>query len=129
MSYDVALYIKNFVKTKKWFRYEQLTCCIEQFKFKGNDLRDKPCALKDNAEKLCGHAIQNWNFLRFLPIFMREFVDKNDVWQLLLKLKKIVDFVCAPQVSINQLSYLQVCIEEYLQQRQDLAISSHQAET
>jgi len=44
-----------------------------------------------------GQAVQNWNFLRWLPVLIGDKVQNadDDVWQLTLLLKEIVDMVCA----------------------------------
>ncbi|XP_046709098.1 uncharacterized protein LOC124388478 isoform X1 [Silurus meridionalis] len=57
-SYDVALYIKYFVKNK-WFTYPILNRRIRQFKYNGSDAFTKPCELNSHGAKLAGQAIQN----------------------------------------------------------------------
>jgi len=69
VSRDVALIIKHFVKNEKYFTYEQLNRLITRFKYLGSDAENKPCELKDNADKIGGHAVQNWYFLRLFATF------------------------------------------------------------
>lgn len=42
---------------------------------------------------------------------------ENYVWQLCLKLREVVDLICAPKIHTNQVAYLQMLIEEYLEMR------------
>lgn len=67
----------------------------------------KPCAVSSNGVKLSGQAIQNWNFLRLLPMIMCDKVKEpmDDVWQLTLQLKDIVEMISA---------HCQILIQEYL---------------
>lgn len=37
LEYDVALYLKYFIKKKKRLTYSDLNRCIKQFKYKGSD--------------------------------------------------------------------------------------------
>uniref|UniRef100_A0A8C2CPU8 Uncharacterized protein n=1 Tax=Cyprinus carpio TaxID=7962 RepID=A0A8C2CPU8_CYPCA len=42
---------------------------------------------------------------------------EDDVWELCLKLREVVDLTCAPKINTNQVAFLKVLIEEYLQLR------------
>lgn len=122
MSYDVALYLKYFIKKKQWFTYSILNWRIKQFKYKGTDALTKPCAVNSQVPKLSGQAIQNWNFLRLLPVLIGDKVQnpEDDVWQLTLQLKDIVDMICAQTISSAQVAYLDILIQEYLESRKSL---------
>nr|XP_055051537.1 uncharacterized protein LOC129437435 [Misgurnus anguillicaudatus] len=104
LSYDVALCLKYFVKTKKWFTYSTLNRRINQFKYCASDASTKPCTVKPLAKKLSGQAIQNWNFLRLLPLLIGDLVKDtaDDVWQLILQLKDIVDMAYLSAGSLGQ---------------------------
>jgi len=119
LSYDVALYLKYFIKKKKWFTYSLLNRRIKQFKYKGSDALTKPCAVNSDVFKLSGQAIQNWNLLRLLPVLIGDKVQnpEDDVWQLTLQLKDIVDLICAQKISLSQVAYLDITIQEYLETR------------
>lgn len=106
----------------KWFKCTLLNRRIKQFKFKGSDALTKPCAVKSGALKLSGQAVQNWNFLRLLPVLIGDKVQNadDDVWQLTLQLKDIVDLVCAQKISTSQVAYLEIIIQEYLDSRKPL---------
>lgn len=64
LSYDVALYLKYFIKKKAWFTYSILNRRIKQFKYCASDASTKPCEVSPHGAKLSGQAVQNWNFLR-----------------------------------------------------------------
>lgn len=122
LSYDVALFLKYFIKTKKWFTYTLLNRRIRQFKYKGSDALTKPCCVNSGAYKLSGQAVQNWNLLRLLPVLIGDKVQNpdDDVWQLTLQLKDVVDLVCAQMISLPQVAYLDITIQEYLESRKRL---------
>jgi len=122
ISYDVALYLKYMILKKKWFTYTILNRRIRQFKYKATDACSKPCAVTPKALKLSGQAIQNWNFLRLLPLLIGDKVQdsQDNIWQLTLQLKDIVDLICAQQISKPQVAYLDILIQEYLETRKAL---------
>ena len=45
---------------------------------------------------------------------------EDNLWQLILQLKDIVDLICAQQISKAQVAYLDVLIQEYLETRKAL---------
>ncbi|KAJ8034877.1 hypothetical protein HOLleu_21895 [Holothuria leucospilota] len=122
VQYDLALFIKYFVKTKKWFTYEHLNYKVKHFKYVGNDAKSKPAEVYHSGQKLGGNASQNWCLLRLLPFLIGVKIPnyEDPVWQLFLTLKNIVDIVCAPQTSEDQIAVLQDLISEYLEYRVDL---------
>lgn len=95
---------------------------IKQFKYCASDASAKPCEVNPQAAKVPGNAIQNWNFLRLLPLIIGDQVKDtaDDVWQLTLQLKDIVDLICAQKISVPQIAYLDVLIQEYLDSRKAL---------
>lgn len=122
LSYDVALYLKYFIKKKAWFTYSILNRRINQFKYCASDASTKPCEVSPHGAKLSGQAVQNWNFLRLLPLIIGDKVKDtaDNVWQLTLQLKDIVDMICAQKISVPQVAYLDVLIQEYLESRMAL---------
>lgn len=117
VSSDLALYIQHLVIEGKHFTYSELNRRITQFKFLGSDANDKPAEVKPGSGKLSGHAVQNWCFLRLLPLFVGDKIvnpTENEVWQLVLLLRQIVELICAPAISTDQVAYLQVLIDEYI---------------
>ena len=115
LSYDVALYLKYFIKKNKWLTYSLLNRRISQFKYKGSDALTKPSPVNSELNKLSGQAIQNWNLLRLLPVLIGDKVQnpEDDVWQLTLQLKDIVDMICAQRISFSQVAYLDIIIQEF----------------
>lgn len=114
--------MKYFIKKKKWLTFTLLNRRIKQFKYKGSDALTKPSAVNSEASKLSGQAIQNWHFLRLLPVLIGDKVQnpEDDVWQLTLQLKDIVDMICAQKISVSQVAYLHIIIQEYLESRKCL---------
>lgn len=105
---------------EKNFTYVQLNRRINQFKYLGNDANNKPSEVNPGAGKLSGHAVQNWCFLRMLPVLIGDKIkcpEDSVAWQLILQLREIVELVCAPTISTGQVAYLRVLIDEYLQTR------------
>ena len=92
---------------------------IGKFVYLGSDALDKPCLVSESATRLSGHAVQNWVFLRLIPLLLYQFIqDKgNPVCIMLLKLKEIVEIVCAPTITESDVAYLIVCVEDYLFER------------
>ena len=62
------------------------------------------------------------NLLRLLPVLIGDKVQnpEDDVWQLTLQLKDIVDMICAQRISFSQVAYLDIIIQEYLDSRKYL---------
>lgn len=122
VDYDLAVALKYFIKEKKWFTYQQLNRTIVKFRCKGCDATHKPSTVGDKGHKLGGHAVQNWTLIRLLPVLIGNRIPNKDdrVWQMCLMLREVVEIVCAPCLSISQISYMQVVIEEYIEMRQEL---------
>ena len=121
VDYDLALYIKHFVVDKHWFTYELLNKQLARISFSGCDSRNMLFFVR-KGEKIGGHAVQNWWFLRFFPIVMYNYIldTENPTWELVLKLKEIVEIIVSPSIDSSQVAYLKVLVDEYLEQRKDL---------
>uniref|UniRef100_A0A8C6MD43 Zgc:113210 n=1 Tax=Nothobranchius furzeri TaxID=105023 RepID=A0A8C6MD43_NOTFU len=114
VSGDLSLYIDTLVRVEKHFTYNELNRAIAKFKHIGSDALSKPCEVK-TGQRLAGSAAQNRCLLRLLPLYIGEKIKDpvdNEVWQLCLKLRDIVELVCAPQISHNDIAYLKIMIEE-----------------
>ena len=116
---DVALILKHLIKQNKWFTYSYLNQRISQFKYRGSDKSNQPCPVTPNAEKLSGQAVQNWTLVRLLPLLVRDKINEpnDEHWQLFLKLRQIIELVCAPQISEAQIAVLNYIVDEYLEDR------------
>lgn len=82
---ELALYINHLARKEKHFSCLDLNRHIIKLKYIGNDAPNKPCKGTPGAGKLSGHAIQNWCFLKMLPVLMGNKINNpldNDVWQL-----------------------------------------------
>jgi hypothetical protein len=121
VNYDLALYIHHMVKVNKWFTYAQFNQIVTKFKYSGSDANNKPSIISEEGSKLGGHAVQNWCLLKLLPLFIGSRVNTSDpVWQLTLLLREVVELICAPEISLTQVAYLRVKLEDYLEQRVEL---------
>lgn len=59
-------------------------------------------------------AVQMWVLGRFLPVLVGDHVPEGDEnWTTFLKLLKIMDFLVAPEISVDELAYLKILIEEH----------------
>ena len=122
VAYDLAIYIKYFVKVKKFFTYSQLNRRIAQFSYQGSDAASTPSVVVEKGVKIGGQAAENWSLLRLLPIIIGEKIPDTDdpVWQLTVQLKEIVELICAPTISLSQVALLNVLIVEYLETRKEM---------
>lgn len=103
------------INEKEYFDFKCLNRRIKSFKCKGKDRNDPPKPLK-SLDELCGNAVQNWNFVRLLPLIIGDLIqDKEDpVWQLFLQLKELTEYISAPKISFSQVAYLKYIIREFL---------------
>lgn len=122
VQYDVPLYLNYFIKTKKWFSDEYFNKRIEEFRYKDFEINDKPAEWVGKSKRLKGHAVQNWCLLRLLPLYIGDKIQDytDNVWQLLLLLTDIVNYVCAQKITLPQVCHLNVIIQEYLDMRRDI---------
>jgi hypothetical protein len=123
VQYDMPLIIQYLVQ-EGIFTYSYLNEAIKHFSFCGDDARDRPPPVVCGSKKLKGHAAQNWLLLRFFPLLIAEKIlavtCNHEVWQLLLLLRSVTEFICAHRISFHQTLYLQRLIVEYLEKRQYL---------
>ena len=118
VCYDVMLYLKYMVHTKNWFDFGLINQRISEFHFHGTDKSDIPAHINITNKRLTGHAVQNWTFIRYLPLLIGDKVDSSDdVWIAVIKLREITELVTAPLLSNGQVEYLHSCTEEYLLER------------
>ncbi|KAE8744960.1 hypothetical protein FOCC_FOCC008372 [Frankliniella occidentalis] len=106
---------------KGWFDFATLNRRIRNFPYEGSDSADTPTPLK-TLKALGGNACENWTLIRLLPLLIGDLiVDKEDeMWQLYLKFKGIVEFVFAPKITVSQVLYLRSIINEFLTSVQQL---------
>ena len=85
----------------------------------GNDAQDKPADVSPGSKILSGHAVQNWYFLH-LPGDRIRNPCENAAYQLVQQLREIVELICAPAITTDQVAYLKILIEEYIYFRRQL---------
>ncbi|XP_034237354.1 uncharacterized protein LOC117642862 [Thrips palmi] len=122
ICHDLKLYIKYFI-SKGWFTLEQLNQMIEKFPYCPEDRKDRPVIIKKlQKNRIAGGAWQVWNTLRLFPLIVHGYVKNvNDpVWQLLLQLRDLSEFVFAPEIHESYLAWFQCTIYEYLATRRKL---------
>lgn len=122
VSFDVASILKHFIKQEKWFTYTHLNRKIAQFKYLGSDKNNKPNQINPKGDGLGGQALQNWCLVRLLPLIIGDKIrePENEYWQQFLRLRDIIEVVCAPQISEAQVAILNFTIDEYLEARSNL---------
>jgi len=123
VCYDVPLYLKAFVSSKVGNKLSiaVLNKRLERFPFSGSDAAVKPPQLKANLKRLSGSACQNWCLLRVLPLLIEDLVDTGTaVYQALLLLRSVTELVMAPSISVGQVAYMHVLIQDYLSRRYSL---------
>ena len=70
--------------------------------------------LKGKDNSLRQHASQKWFLFRVLPLLIGSLVPENNLyWQLILKLRNIVDIVFADEVTEGLISYLKYLIQDH----------------
>ena len=121
VQYDLPLFLKYFVENK-WFDVKLINHRLTHFSFLFLDAYSSPSSLPLRCEKLPGNASQNWCLLRFFSLLVLDRVLNyaNPVWCLYLKLKNIVEMVCAPTIVRSDLPYLKTLIVCYIDKRAEL---------
>lgn len=118
VAYDLAIYLRYFIKVKHWFTYTQLNRRITQFAYKDSNCNSCPAPVSEKANTIGGQAAENWCLLRLLPVIIGDKVDPHDpVWQLVIALIELVELVCAPSITTAQIAYLNIVVSEYLETR------------
>jgi len=118
--FDLPLFLQHFVKLKS-FSVQQLNKRIQHLELSGSESKVRPAALNEKLQRLSGLASQNWCFLHFIPLLIYDLVScADDVYQLILLLGSVVELVMAPALSVGQISYMKVLIDDYLSKRSAL---------
>lgn len=119
VDYDLALFLQFLIRTQRWFSYEVLNERIKKFP---GESSDKLNTIPTTGARLGRHAAQNRWLLRFLPVLVHNTIEdaNNEVWGLVLLLRELVEFVCAPRLSESQIVFLKGLIELYVELRQEL---------
>lgn len=119
---DVWLAFKYFVKTKKWFKIAFLNYRIKHIKVNSLARVFVPKITFKKSKKLVGSSCQIRYLLLILPLAIADFIqDYNDqVWQMILSLRRICDVCTAPCLSLYQIESLRDEIHNYIHKRKML---------
>ena len=113
---ELALASDNLIK-KKYFSLIELNEAICHFPFKWSDKTNRPNLIPANIstrKSVGGNAHENWCLLRLLPLIIGLKVPEQEpVWQMLMTLKDIVDFVMSPVHTEESICYLDSIISEH----------------
>jgi len=83
-----------------------------------SESKERPAALSEKPERLSGSARQNWCLLQFIPLLIYDLVNcLDEIYQLIMLLRSIVELVLAPVLSVGQISHMKVMIGDYLNKR------------
>lgn len=93
-------------------RLRDLNNSIENFRYKGSDLKNKPQAFKSGFE-IVGSASQKWCLLRLLPLLC-PLAQDEELFSMYVKLRVIVDHLLAPKIPTASVAYLETHISEFL---------------
>ena len=93
---------------------KQITC----FKYPRAASNDKPVPVNAQTGKVMGHAVQLWTLLRFLPLLIGvKIIDTgDDVWHMIVLLRRVVELVCCPVVTNDIVSEMNA-INDYIELR------------
>lgn len=94
---DIAMCLQILIKMKKWFSYKSLNDRLKSFP---GESSHKP------------NAIPNKGVLVIEAISVHDRIEETDsaIWQLVLLLRELAEFVCAPRLSDSQIAYMKVLI-------------------
>lgn len=117
VQYDLYLALIHFEKNYK-LKKEIINRRVENFGFLGLEKLDKPSRIPLKGRTIGGHAVQNWVFLRFVPLIIGDKINTRDeVWKMILILIQIVGIVCSPSITDRLLIHLNNLIKTYLRLR------------
>jgi len=103
------------LKKKYKLKKEIINRKIDNFAFLGLEKLDKPSRVPIKGYNIGGHAVQNWVFLRFIPLIIGDKINrKDDVWKMIIILIQVVGIICSPSISNELLIHLDSLIKKYL---------------
>ena len=87
--------------------------------FEDHYSNDRPPVIPVYASKVSGEAVENWCLERMFLLLVFELIRKTreKLWNLILSLKKIVEFVCSQKITHWQILYLDVVCKDYVDRR------------
>ena len=109
---EIKLSVENFIQNG-FFSLDDLNSKIRTWNYGPLDILDKPPILNKQIE-VKGNAASNWCLLRMLPMMIGCFIPiGNEIWEMLMLLKDIVDIVFAPKLTNRHVSILDTIIKEH----------------
>lgn len=89
---------------------------VQSFEYGRHDKKNKPSCISRDCLKgkapLRGTVSQKWCLLRLLPqLFADKISEGNEVWELYLVLREIVDIVTDPKILRSSVAYLQLLVQ------------------
>lgn len=117
-SYDIVLICSKFVGDGL-FSIDVLNSRLQCLNYGYHDQCNKPPVVSSfDNEMLSMDAAQIWCLARYLSVAVGQFIDmNNEVWQLFLQLRQIMDIIFAPIILSQEIKELRFLISEYLQLR------------
>ena len=92
----------------------RITSQIQTFKNGKCDTSNKPAVPKSINNIASQSAAQMWTLICFIPLMLGEFVPRNNnVWEVLLLLKDLVEIVMSPVLELPICPYLQSIITDH----------------
>ncbi|CAI6356888.1 unnamed protein product [Macrosiphum euphorbiae] len=114
VQYDLYLALAYFEKVYK-LKKEIINRKIDNFAFLLIEKLDKPSRVPIKGYNIGGHAVQNWVFLRFIPLIIGDKINrKDDVWKMITILIQVVGIICSPSICNELLFHLDSLIKKYL---------------
>lgn len=116
---EVKLVLKALIYDAQLFTLDQLNLKLSCHSYGFSDKPNKPSQIMPHTLKSSDHSLkqrasQMWCLIRVLPFLIGDFIPKgNRFWELILKLRKIMDIVFAPKVTKGQCIFLRSLIEEH----------------
>lgn len=116
IPFDLAMAIKYFI-SENWFSYDELNDRIKNFRFCNEEKQTIPPVT--DGKKLTGNASEMRRLLLIFPIVIIDKVQdfEDPVWKMVMHMREVSALVCAPAISIQQISLLQQNITDYLDLR------------
>lgn len=119
VQYDLQLIIKYIIKNNAITEIF-LNVKLNSIKNDHNNNHSTVPHINIKNIKTGGQAAETRRLLQIIPLALINKIDYNDkVWKLLLMLRKAVELVCAPKLSISQTVLIDMYFNEYLNMRQE----------
>ena len=119
----ISSVIVNFVRDKL-LSLEEFNDRIETFNYSEIDKQNKPQVTKIKPltnYRVKQTACEMWNLLRLLPFLIGDVIpDENPVWEVYIEFLDIIERICAPSFTTNDLIYLQQLTDEFFTHYRDV---------